>query len=128
MKKQVVTSAAPKAVGPYSQGVLAGDFLFASGQIPLDPETGELVKGSIEAQAQRIFLNLKAVLNEADLDFSHVVSATVYLTDISDFATVNEIYAHFFNGEVLPARCAVQVAALPKGARLEVSCVAYRGY
>ncbi|MCO7174988.1 RidA family protein [Sporolactobacillus kofuensis] len=126
MKKQIATNAAPKAVGPYSQGVVAGDFLFASGQIALDPSTGELVPGDIEAQATRVFLNLKAVLNEAGLDFSNVVNATVYLADINDFATVNTIYSTYFTGEILPARCAIQVAALPKNAKLEISCVAYR--
>ncbi|MCQ2009763.1 RidA family protein [Sporolactobacillus sp. STSJ-5] len=127
MKKQIATNAAPKAVGPYSQAVLAGDYLFASGQIPLDPATGEIVEGSIEAQAERVFLNLQAVLNEAGLDFSNVVNATVYLADINDFATVNGIYSNYFTGEILPARCAIQVAALPKQAKLEVSCVAYKG-
>ncbi|MCO7128086.1 RidA family protein [Sporolactobacillus shoreicorticis] len=127
MKKQIATHAAPKAVGPYSQGVQAGDFLFASGQIPLDPATGTIVEGSIDVQAKRVFENLKAVLNEAGLDFSNVVSATVYLADINDFAAVNDVYSDYFNGEILPARCAVQVAALPKAAKVEVSCVAYRG-
>ncbi|BBN98115.1 RidA family protein [Sporolactobacillus terrae] len=127
MKKQIATNHAPKAVGPYSQGVQAGDFLFASGQIPLDPATGTIVEGAIDVQAKRVFENLKAVLNEADLDFSNVVSATVYLADINDFAAVNSVYSDYFSGEVLPARCAVQVAALPKGAQVEVSCVAYKG-
>lgn len=125
MKSKISTPKAPKAVGPYSQAVSAGGFLFVSGQIPLDPATGQIVEGGIEAQAERVFKNIGAILQEAGADFSEVVSATVYLADIGDFTKVNDIYAKSFTGEVLPARCAVQIAALPKGARLEVSCVAH---
>jgi endoribonuclease L-PSP, putative len=124
MKKQIATGQAPQAVGPYSQAVSAGGFVFVSGQIPLDPETGAMVSGDVKAQAGRIFKNIGAILNEAGLDFTHVVTATVFLTDISDFAAVNEVYGDYFKGGVLPARSAVQVCALPKQAKLEISCVA----
>ncbi|RYL89335.1 RidA family protein [Sporolactobacillus sp. THM7-4] len=124
MKKQISTEHAPKAVGPYSQAVSAGGFLFVSGQIPLDPAAGEIVNGGIEAQAERVFQNIQAILSEAGLDFKNVVSATVFLADINDFAAVNKIYADHFTGGVLPARSAVQVGALPKDARIEISCVA----
>ncbi|MFT8318034.1 MAG: RidA family protein [Sporolactobacillus sp.] len=127
MIKQIATTEAPQAVGPYSQAVQAGGFLFVSGQIPLNPKTGNLVEGTISEQAERVFQNLRAILDEADLTFADVVDATVYLADIQDFQAVNAIYATFFNNAVLPARCAVQVAALPKGAKLEISCTAYCG-
>ncbi|RYL89281.1 RidA family protein [Sporolactobacillus sp. THM19-2] len=126
MKTRIATNQAPQAVGPYSQAVSAGDFVFVSGQIPLDPESGKLVEGGLERQTGRIFQNIGAILKEAGLDFSHVVSATVFLTNINDFNTVNDVYGKYFEGGVLPARSAVQVAALPKGAKLEISCTAYR--
>ncbi|WP_353949289.1 RidA family protein [Sporolactobacillus sp. Y61] len=126
MKTRIATNQAPQAVGPYSQAVSAGDFVFVSGQIPLDPESGKLVEGGLERQAGRIFQNIGAILKEAGLDFSHVVSATVFLTNINDFNAVNDVYGKYFEGGVLPARSAVQVAALPKGAKLEISCTAYR--
>lgn len=124
MKKQIATTSAPQAVGPYSQAVAAGGLLFVSGQIPLDPETGKIVEGDIQAQAGRIFKNIGAILHEAGLDFSNVVNATVFLTDIEDFAAVNAVYAEYFKEGFLPARSAVQVCALPKQAKLEISCVA----
>ncbi|WP_188803502.1 RidA family protein [Sporolactobacillus putidus] len=124
MKKQIATGQAPKAVGPYSQAVSTDGFLFVSGQIPLDPETGRMVGKTIEEQAERVFQNIRAILNEAGLDFSDVVSATVYLADIGDFAAVNEVYAGYFSEGVLPARSAIQVGALPKQAKIEISCVA----
>ncbi|MDD9147904.1 MULTISPECIES: RidA family protein [unclassified Sporolactobacillus] len=124
MKKQIATGRAPKAVGPYSQAVSTGGFLFVSGQIPLDPETGKIVEGAIEEQADRVFQNIRAILNEAGLGFPDVVSATVYLADIGDFAAVNEVYARYFSEGVLPARSAVQIGALPKQASIEISCVA----
>jgi 2-iminobutanoate/2-iminopropanoate deaminase len=126
MKTRIATNQAPQAVGPYSQAVSAGDFVFVSGQIPLDPESGKLVEGGLERQTGRIFQNIGAILKEAGLDFSHVVSATVFLTNINDFNAVNDVYGKYFEGGVLPARSAVQVAALPKGAKLEISCTAYR--
>ncbi|WP_100487062.1 RidA family protein [Sporolactobacillus pectinivorans] len=125
MKKQIATSEAPQAVGPYSQAVGAGGFIFVSGQIPLDTATGTIVEGDIKTQAGRIFKNISAILEEAGLGFPDVVSATVFLTDIEDFAAVNQVYGEYFKGGVLPARSAVQICALPKGARLEISCVAF---
>src|SRR5689334_20500053 len=124
MKRDIVTTeSAPKAIGPYSQAVSAGGFLFASGQIPLDPATGELVGGGIEASTERIFRNLEAVLTAAGLDFSDVVKTTVYLTRPDDFAAMNGVYARRF-GEHRPARSTVMVASLPKGAPVEIDVVA----
>lgn len=124
--KKIETNLAPAAIGPYSQGVAAGDFVFYSGQIPLDPSTGELVPGGIESQTRRVMANMKESLAAANLDFSHVVKTTIYLTDLGDFATVNGIYGGFFSG-ICPARATVQVAALPKGANIEIEWVAFKG-
>ena len=123
MKQQIVTGAAPAAIGPYSQAIRAAQTLYCSGQIPLDPLSGELVAGGIEAQTQQVMNNLKAVLHAAGLDFSHVVKATIYLTDLADFAIVNQVYGGCF-AENPPARACVQVAALPKGAAVEIECIA----
>jgi 2-iminobutanoate/2-iminopropanoate deaminase len=114
-KKQIQTSDAPAAIGPYSQAIDAGGFIFYSGQIPLDPETGTIVDGGIVEQTRQVMANMKAVLGASGRDFGDVVKTTIYLTDLSDFATVNEIYGEFFT-DVPPARACVQVAALPKGA------------
>ena len=119
----ISTEGAPKAIGPYSQGVLAGGFLFASGQIPLDPKTGELVAGGIEASAARVFDNLEAVLKAAGLTFSDVVKVTVYMTKAEDFTAMNGVYGKRL-GENKPARATVFVASLPKGAPLEIELVA----
>lgn len=124
-RSRIKTGQAPAAIGPYSQGVLAGDTLYCSGQIPIDPETGSLITGSIEVQTERVLENLGAVLRAAGLDYVHVVRCTVYLADINDYAQVNEVYARYFSASP-PAREAVQVAALPRGARVEISCVAVR--
>jgi 2-iminobutanoate/2-iminopropanoate deaminase len=125
MTKQAVHSdGAPKAVGPYSQAVRSGDLLFLSGQIPLDPATGALVSGGIEEQTERAIANLAAVLAAAGATLSHVVKTTVFMTDLTEFARMNEVYARHFQGGTLPARAAVQVAALPKGARVEIEAVA----
>lgn len=124
-KKIIYTQNAPQAVGPYSQAVLAGNFLFTAGQIGLDPSTGKLVEGGIEAQSLRVMENLKAVLNAAGLDFSHVIKSTVYLADIHDFKVFNGIYGEYFLSEP-PARSAFQVAALPLGAEVEIEMVACR--
>jgi 2-iminobutanoate/2-iminopropanoate deaminase len=125
MKKPVVTPHAPKAVGPYSQAVLAGDTLYCSGQIPLDPETGEVVAGGVREQAERVFLNLGAVLRASGMDFSDVVKATIFTTDLSKFGELNEVYASYFS-EPYPARSTVQVSALPRGVQVEVEVVAIR--
>jgi 2-iminobutanoate/2-iminopropanoate deaminase len=114
---------APAAIGPYSQAVSAGGFLFTSGQVALDPETGELVAGEFTAQARRVFANLEAVLASAGCGFGDVVRATVYVVDLADFGALNTLYAEVF-GDHKPARSTVQVAALPKGARVEIDLVA----
>lgn len=123
-KLQLITSpAAPKAIGPYSQAVRSGSDLYLSGQIALDPATGNLVAGDFTAQARRVFDNLKAVLNEAGGGFENAVKATVYLTDLNNFQTLNAIYAEYF-GEHKPARSTVGVAALPRGAMVEIDLIA----
>lgn len=126
MKTQRIHSEdAPKAVGPYSQAMVAGDMVFCAGQLPLDPATGSLVEGDIAVQTGRVLDNLAAVLAAAGSDLAHVVKTTVFLADISDFAAMNEAYALRF-GDHRPARSTFQVAALPRGARVEIECVAVR--
>jgi len=124
--KSVATEAAPAAIGPYSQGVAAGDLLFVSGQLPIDPESGELVTGSIGDMTHQIFKNIQAVAQAAGADLSRVVKTTVFLKDMNDFAEMNEVYAQYFDTP-LPARSAVQVAALPKGADVEIESIIYIG-
>lgn len=116
---------APAAIGPYSQAVEAGGFVFCSGQIPLDPITGALVEGDIGAQTERVMKNLAAVLEAAGVSFASVVRTTIYLVDMADFAAVNTAYAKWFKA-VPPARATVQVAALPRGARVEIDAVAVK--
>jgi 2-iminobutanoate/2-iminopropanoate deaminase len=122
--KKVETEKAPKAVGPYSQATVAGDFVFCSGQIALDPATGELVAGGVKEQTMQVLKNLEAVLGAAKAKVSQVASVTVYLADMNDFKAMNEVYSEFF-GQHKPARATVGVAALPKAALVEISCVAY---
>ena len=124
MKETIATSSAPTAVGPYSQAVAAGPFVFVSGQLPVDPATGEIPDGAT-AQAERAFANVRAILAAAGLGPEHVVKTTVFLSDLADFAAVNEVYARSFSAP-FPARSCVQVAALPRGARLEVEAIAVR--
>jgi 2-iminobutanoate/2-iminopropanoate deaminase len=119
----VVTEKAPKAIGPYSQAVKAGGFLFCSGQIPLDPTTGDLVDGDIAVQAGQVMANIAAVLTAAGLDFGCVVKSTIFLADLADFAAVNEVYGRRFTGDP-PARSTVEVKGLPKGARVEIEVIA----
>ncbi len=121
--KTIATEGAPKAIGPYSQAIVDGDLLFASGQVPLDPATGELVSGGFEAGVERVFDNLEAVLREAGASLQDVVKSTVYLLRMSDFAAMNGIYARRF-GNHRPARSTVAVAELPKGASVEIDVVA----
>ena len=124
MSKEAVSSPeAPKAIGPYSQAVRAGQFLFASGQIPLDPATGAVVEGDISAQTRRVMENLSAVLASAGLSFAHVVRTTVFLADMGEFAAVNEVYGKYFS-EPYPARATVQVARLPRDVRVEIDLIA----
>jgi len=125
--EKIETAKAPAAIGPYSQGVRAGDQLFFSGQIPLDPETGEVVDGGIEAQTERVMKNMGVMLQAAGLGFGHVVKTTIFLVDMNDFALVNGIYGRYFDGGIFPARATVQVAGLPKGVRVEIDWIAYCG-
>ncbi len=119
----ILSNNAPAAIGPYSQAVRAGNLLFLSGQIPLDPATGELVAGDIVLETERVLQNLGAVLGAAGLSFEHVVRTTIYLTDLTHFQAVNTAYGKFFS-RVPPARATVQVAALPRGARIEIDAIA----
>ena len=124
MKKEpIATPRAPAAIGPYSQGIAAGGLVFLSGQIPIDPATGDLVTGGIEPQTERVIENLRAVLDEAGCAFADVVKTTIYVTDLAHFATVNAIYGRAFTPP-FPARATVQVAALPKGALVEIEAIA----
>lgn len=120
----IETKEAPSAVGAYSQGVVAGDFVFVSGQIPLDPATGKIVGDSIEEQTAQALENVRAVLKTRNLDFENVCKVEIYMDDINNFSAINEIYAEKL-GESRPARQAMQVAALPKGAKVEISCIAH---
>ena len=124
--KAVTTQLAPGAIGPYSQGILAGGFLFLSGQIPLDPATGQIVTGSIAEQTHQVLKNLGAVLTAGGAGYGDVVKTTVYLQDMADFAAMNEIYATYFSAPA-PARATIQAAALPRGVKVEIDVVAYVG-
>ncbi|HZN90528.1 MAG TPA: Rid family detoxifying hydrolase [Thermoleophilaceae bacterium] len=119
----VSTDSAPAAIGPYSQGMRSGNLLFCSGQIPLDPASGEIVKEGIEGQARRCLQNLSAVCEAGGASLANAVRCTVYLADMGDFARVNEVYAEFFGGDDPPARVAVAAAGLPKGADVEIDAI-----
>ena len=123
MKTSISTDRAPAAIGPYSQAVKAGGFVFCSGQIPLDPATGEVAAGGIEAQTRRVLENLSAVLAAAGTGLDRVVKTTVFLADMGEFAAMNAVYAGFFPADP-PARAAVEVSALPRGVRVEIEAVA----
>lgn len=125
MKKVIHTDNAPKAVGPYSQAVAMGDFLFCSGQISIDPKTNEVFTGDIKTQTEMVMKNVEAVLAANNMNFSNVIKTTIFLTNMSDFATVNEIYAKSFT-QAPPARSTVAVAGLPKGVSVEVEVLAHR--
>lgn len=116
---------APKAVGPYSQAIEANEFVFASGQLPIDPATNAFVEGGVKEQTRQSLTNAQSVLKAAGLDLSHVIKTTVFLSDMADFAAMNEVYAEFFN-EPYPARSAIAVKTLPKNALVEVECIAAR--
>ncbi len=122
-KKHVVASQAPKPIGPYSQGVISGGFLFASGQIPLDPETMEIVPGDVAAQTERVMQNLMAVLRQAKMGPDNVVKTTVYLADMADFPKMNEVYARYLGREP-PARSTIAAAGLPRGVKVEIDLIA----
>jgi len=122
-KNVVRTAGAPEAIGPYSQGVAAGGFLFISGQIPMDPKSGEIVSGGVGEQVERVLENLKAILAAAHIGLDSVLKTTVYLTDLGEFPQMNAVYTRYFGPEP-PARATVQVAALPRGARVEIEAVA----
>ncbi|MGH2270334.1 RidA family protein [Anaerohalosphaeraceae bacterium U12dextr] len=124
-KKVIVSQSAPKAVGPYSQAVMANNLFFASGQLGLDPTTGQLVYGGIKEQTQQVLKNITALLTAAELTLQNVVQVQIFLTDIGDFAQVNEVYKTFFS-EPYPARSTFQVAALPLGARVEIQVIAMK--
>ena len=119
----IASNEAPHVIGPYSQAVRSGNLIFLSGQIPLDPKSGNLVQGDFAAQARRVFDNLRGVLRAAGIDFRHVTRATVYLTDLNNFQTLNSIYAEYF-GDHKPARSTVGVAQLPRGAAVEIDLIA----
>ena len=127
MKTRIHTDKAPAAIGPYSQAVLAGDFLYVSGQLPLDPVSGAMAGDTAAEQAEQSIRNLSAILEAAGMTLDDVVKTTVLLADIADFSAVNEVYAKHFTGAVLPARAAFAVRDLPKGAKVEIELVAYKG-
>ncbi len=123
MKEEIFTKSAPKPIGPYSQGIKVGDFLFLSGQIPLNPATGDIIIGDIEAQTEQVMSNIKSVLKEAGMDFSNVIKTTIYLTDLQHFSKVNEVYERYVE-KPYPARTTVEVKGLPKGALVEIEVIA----
>lgn len=123
----IATDGAPRAIGPYSQAVAANGWLHCSGQIALDPKTGELLAGDVRAQTERALKNLEAVLHAAGTNFGRVVKCNVFLVDMADFAGMNEVYGRFFEAGDAPARATVAVAGLPRGARVEIDCIALLG-
>lgn len=125
MKKVIQIPGAPAPIGPYSQAILKGDTLYISGQIPLNPFTGDLITDSIDAATERVMLNIEALLKEAGMDFSHVVKCSIFLKDMNDFAIMNGVYAAFFE-DTPPARETVQVSRLPLDVPIEISCIAIR--
>jgi len=126
MKTIINTTNAPAPIGPYSQAVLANGFLYVSGQIPINPVTGELVTASIKEETEQVMRNLNAVLLEADFGFEHIIKTTIFLSDMSLFAEVNEVYGSYFESD-FPARETVAVKGLPKGVNVEISVIAYKG-
>lgn len=125
VRQTVATATAPRAIGPYSQAVVAGNFVFTSGQIPIDPATGEFVAGGVSEQTEQVLRNLTEVLKAAGCVLADVVKTTVYLADMNDFATMNEVYGRFFEGDP-PARSTVQAARLPRDARVEIDVIAMK--
>ncbi len=125
MKKTIITSNAPKPIGPYSQAVLIGNTLYVSGNIAINPETGNLDTADIKTETNRIMQNIKAILNQANMDFSDIVKTTIFLKDMNDFASVNEVYGSYFQSD-FPARETVQVSRLPKDVNVEISVIAFK--
>ena len=123
-KKVIKPPKSPAAVGPYHQAIRTGELLFCAGQIPIEPATGNLVVGDIKVQTQRVLENIKAILDDQNLTFANVVKSTVFLTNLADFAGMNEVYAQYFTAD-FPARSTIQVAALPKGANVEIEVIAH---
>ena len=126
MRHAVTTPSAPKAIGPYSQGIRAGSLLFVSGQVPIDPATGQIIAGDIAAQTHRVFQNIGEILKAGGASFDHVVRTTVFLADMNDFSAMNEVYATYFTSPA-PARATVEVSRLPKDARVEIDVIASFG-
>lgn len=124
MKSVIHTDKAPAAIGPYSQAIKAGNFMFVSGQIPVDPATGNVVDGGIAAQTKQVLENITAILKSADMGLEHVVKTTVFLADLNDFQAVNQVYGEYFSQDA-PARGCVQVARLPKDVAIEIEAIAY---
>lgn len=122
MFESIVTDKAPAAIGPYSQGVRIGDFIYLSGQLPIDPRTNELVAGGILEQTYQVFTNIEAILESMDLELRHIVKTTVFMSDLNEFETMNQIYATVMS-DPYPARSTVEVAKLPKNAKIEIECV-----
>jgi 2-iminobutanoate/2-iminopropanoate deaminase len=126
MKTIINTTNAPAPIGPYSQAVIAGNLIFVSGQVPIDPSTNEVVTGDIKTETKQVMENIKAILVEAGIDFSNIVKTSIFLTSMQDFAQVNEVYGTFFTSD-FPARETVQVSALPKNVNVEISIIALKG-
>ena len=126
MKKIIFTDKAPAPIGPYNQAVLVGSTLYTSGQIALDPSTMKLVMDTIELETTQVMNNMKAVLEAAEMDFSNVIKSTIFITDMNDFARINEVYSRFFDEEFAPARETVQVAKLPRNVNIEISMIAIK--
>jgi len=126
MKQIIVTKGAPEPIGPYSQAVLHRDTLYVSGQIAIDPESGNLLKKDIESETRRVMKNMGAVLNEAKMDFSNVIKCSIFIKDMNDFKKINKIYGSYFDPVTAPARETVEVSRLPKDVRVEISCIAVK--
>jgi 2-iminobutanoate/2-iminopropanoate deaminase len=126
MKKIIFTDKAPAPIGPYSQAVLTGNTLYTSGQIALHPQTGELITGDIETETKQVMENMKAVLEAAEMDFENVIKATIFISDMNDFAAINTVYGSYLNEKTAPARETVQVAKLPKNVNVEISMIAVK--
>lgn len=126
MKKIIITSKAPAPIGPYNQAILKGNTLYTSGQIALNPETGELILTDIKTETQQVMTNMKAVIEAADMTFDDVVKTTIFITDMNDFGQINEVYGSYFNEDNAPARETVQVAKLPKNVHVEISMIAIK--